>query len=205
VLAVTTSLIERELAELKSRSIRVGQPLEFKRPVTLPNGRKVAAGFAIYFLATGIEATIPLFVSVQHNSDAVWVREWQQHANMARNVVGVLCVTDHPAHLVEPMAGVFGMRAICQHETHEVSFCVGSARISLMTPTLFRERFAACAGELPDGLAGIEALTIAIGDIESLAVRLSEVDIRFARTSSGAIQVGPAATLGTCLEFVAVQ
>src|SRR5204863_307065 len=72
LLAVAPDEPAADLATARTRGLRVSTPLDFERPVTLPDGRETAAVVTVHFLDDPGCVEAPIFSSQQHNPDAVW-------------------------------------------------------------------------------------------------------------------------------------
>jgi len=86
-LAFTTLDAQAGVAELQARGVEATGPLDFGRPVALPDGSEAFARFRTFdWPRAESPAGAPLFACEHLTRDAVWIPELQLHANGALSV-----------------------------------------------------------------------------------------------------------------------
>src|SRR3954467_6821278 len=84
--------------EIRARGYEPVGPLDFERPVTMPDGTVSAARFRIFQWPIGEAPGGLRFFACQHKTrETVWIPELMTHANGARRLKQVLVVTADPA------------------------------------------------------------------------------------------------------------
>lgn len=200
LLAVTTEDADHDLRTVGLRGIEVSAPMHFRRPVVLPNGQATAAEVTVHFLEDGGAHGVPVFVSQQHNREAVWVREWQDHPNGAIEIVAVTCTAPKPDELVPYLVAIFG-EPTSVLDSEEYRFSAGPSQVVVTTPSRCHERFPAPAGGFVSAPT-VEALTVAVRDIRRLGDRLEQDGVTHSWTEASSIHVARDVAAGVLLEFV---
>ncbi|HEY2716981.1 MAG TPA: VOC family protein [Solirubrobacterales bacterium] len=200
LLAVTSADVESTLDGTDSGQILVRKPIFFKRGVTLPSGDETAAEVTVHFLASANGPGLPLFVSFQHNREALWVEDWQQHPNGATDLLGATFVASRP----QAFAGYLGAVFEAVEGDEEALRCqTGDGWIDVLTPRRFAQRFGAAPEAPALGSCSFDALTIGVADLGRLTDVLAGNGIPFVRGEADSVQVGKPAGLHTVVEFVA--
>jgi hypothetical protein len=199
LLAVRTADVEADFGTLAEGPVAIGQAIDFARPVTLPDGTETKAEITVNYLASENGGGLPLFVSIQHNRDALWVEEWQRHPNGAVDLVEAIFVAERPADYGAYLGAIFG-DPVSADDDHLI-FSAGDGEAIVMTPERFTERFSAVLGVTALGSPGFEALKISVRDVSLLERLLSDAEIPYVLTGSGAVQVGHSAGAHTIFEF----
>jgi hypothetical protein len=93
-----TALNTATLAEeLRARGIPVVDPIEFSRPVDLPNGGNTEARFQVMQWPVDEQpAGVRIFACQHLTPDAVWIKSLQVHANTARRLVEIELLSESP-------------------------------------------------------------------------------------------------------------
>ena len=185
--------------EIRARGYPPIGPIDFERPVTMPDGTLSAAKFRVFqWPVAEAPGGVRVFACQHKTRETVWIPELMQHANAAKRLKQVLIVTPDPvtdaAHLTrmidrEPRSDGDGA----------VTVPSGGDRADFVFLT--RDRLArrypgvSLAG-LPD--RGGAGLVLASGDLAATATALGSAAVR----SAGAICVPPSQATGTLLAFV---
>ena len=185
--------------EIRARGHEPIGPIDFERPVTLPDGRVSSAQFRVFQWPI-VEAPggLRIFACQHKTRQAVWIPELMQHANGARQLRQALVVTPEPAedaaHLSRLIDGT------TQPEPDgAVTVPSGSDRADFLFLT--RDQLGQrCPGVALDGLPerGAAGLVLATSDLAATASAISAVGIR----SGAVLCVPPAAANGVLLVFV---
>ncbi len=106
-IALNAQDIARDRQKLADAGLTVGEIGGGSRPVPLPDGTRGLARFSTCLIGGPKEMPFLLFMSQQHEQSVVWIKEWQHHANGAREIAGVTIASSHP-EAFEPLLQAFG-------------------------------------------------------------------------------------------------
>jgi hypothetical protein len=96
-IAFTTTDAAAGAKEVRELGWAAVGPIDFGRPVTLPNGGQGEARFSIFqWPVTEAPAGLRIFACQHHTRDTVWIPELQTHANTATRLKRVLIVSPNP-------------------------------------------------------------------------------------------------------------
>lgn len=197
--AFTTNDAAAGVAALQARGIAATGPVEFSRPVDLPNGRQGEAAFSVFHWPVEARpADMRLFACQHHTRDTVWIPELQSHANTATGIVRLEIVTSAPAEAAAEMAALL----VTDVDTVADGTCVRSApgrgEFVFLTADAFRARHpSARHAELPE--AGVAALVCGVADLDA-AARCAGAG---AERTAAAVSVSAANANGVMLVFEA--
>jgi Glyoxalase-like domain len=174
-------------------------PIEFERPVTLPNGHESKAKFSVFQWPVD-EPTggIRIFACQHKTPDKVWIAELQKHANTARSLEQVIIISSKPENDAKRLARLIDREVSAgQDGAFFVSSGSDRADVLFLTRELFGRRFPGSSmAELPE--RGAAALVF---DTDDLVSAERAVGTAGARIEAGVI-VPPAAANGVLLAFV---
>lgn len=92
------------VAELQARGIAATGPVDFGRPVTLPDGSTTMARFSTFnWPLEERPGGMRIFACQQRTREAVWIPELQKHANTATGIVRVELLSLDPKKAAEHM------------------------------------------------------------------------------------------------------
>jgi Glyoxalase-like domain len=175
-------------------------PIEFGRPVKLPNGDQSEAKFSVFqWPLDEAPGGIRIFACQHRTPDKVWIAELQKHANTARRLKQVIIISSEPEKDAKQLAHMID-REICVEQAGTFFVPSGSDRadVLFLTQELFGRRFSRFPMvELPK--RGAAALVFIA---ENLVLAERAVGTAGLRIQSGVI-VPPAAANGVLLAFVA--
>ncbi|MGV7215247.1 VOC family protein [Bradyrhizobium sp. UFLA05-112] len=186
--------------EIRAHGFPPVGPVDFERPVTLPNGTVSAAKFRVFqWPVAEAPGGVRIFACQHKTRETVWIPELMTHPNGAKRLKQVLIASPEPAkdaaHLSrlidrEPKAEADGAATVPS----------GGDRADFVFLTLDQlgKRY---PGVPLAGLAerGGAALVLVSGDLAATEKALGAAAMR----SGAAICVAPAAANGTLLAFVA--
>jgi len=187
-------------AELAARGLELAEPIDFSRPVDLPEGRGEAA-FRIVLIPGELTPGASMFVCQHFTPELVWHPEYLTHANGARGLRGVTAVHGRPAEVAPAYEKIFGADRVSAGGD-EVRIETGAGEIRFLTPAGYAERF---PGIAPDPAARppyLAALSFDVDDRAATAACFHERAVRHTALASGSLCVAPAEACGTLLEFV---
>lgn len=103
--AFTTTDAAGGVAALRARGIDATGPVEFGRPVTMPNGTAAEARFSVmHWPADEAPAGLRIFACQHHTREAVWVPELQRQPNGVSGIIRVLIAAEDPVGAAAQMA-----------------------------------------------------------------------------------------------------
>ena len=177
----------------------VSRPLDFARPVELPDGRAEAA-FTIVQLALEAEAGVQSFVCQHHTPQNVWRPQWQAHENGAEALAGLTLAVADPATVADTFARLFGAEAV--HDgSGRLAVATGSIPLHVLGPAALADGYPGV--ELPpqDDLPQAVAIAIRVADVQATAALLRRRGVTAVRLGHRLCVAADEAN-GTILEFV---
>jgi len=192
--ALAFATVDADLArgELTGRGFEPAEPIEFSRPVDLPEGRRDAA-FRVVRTPLDTVPGMSVFVCHHQTRDVVWRPEWQRHANGARGLHCVIVAADEPAAQAERLARFVGSEALRAGAGYRVD--TGRQPILVLAP---KDLPGPAVEARPPYLAGFAFWT---GDVGAVVALLKREGIPHL-TNGKTVVVPPAAATGALLEFV---
>jgi hypothetical protein len=185
--------------EIRARGYEPVGPVDFERPVTMPDGSLSAAKFRIFLWPIAEQPGGLRIFACQHKTrETVWIPQLMMHANGATRLKQVLVVSPdaakdaaHLARMIDSDVGAEADGAVV------VSSGSDRADFVFLTKDQLGRRYpeVALAGLSERGGAG---LVIATSDLAAAERAVGSV------RSGGAVCVAPAAANGTLLVFVRV-
>jgi hypothetical protein len=185
--------------EIRARGYAPIGPIDFERPVTMPDGSLSAAKFRVFqWPVAEAPGGVRIFACQHKTRETVWIPELMQHANGAKRLRQVLIVTPDPArdaaHLArmidrEPHSEADGAITVPSGGDRADFVYLTRDQLSLRYPEV------SLAG-LPD--RGGAGLVVASADLAATATALGAIGVR----SGGAVCVAPSQATGTLLAFV---
>jgi len=185
--------------EIRTRGYPPVGPIDFERPVTMPDGSLSAAKFRVFqWPVAEAPGGVRIFACQHKTRETVWIPELMQHANGAKRLRQVLIVTPDPArdaaHLArmidrEPHSEADGAITVPSGGDRADFVYLTRDQLSLRYPEV------SLAG-LPD--RGGAGLVVASADLAATATALGAVGVR----SGGGVCVSPSQATGTPLAFM---
>jgi catechol 2,3-dioxygenase-like lactoylglutathione lyase family enzyme len=164
--AFTTTDAAAGVAQLQARGIAASGPLDFGRPVDLPDGTSTEARFRTFDWPHDERPSgLRLFACEHLTRSAVWIPELQLHANGATGIARVELLSQDPAAAARQMARLID-RPAARQEDGAWQVPSGDARAGFVF--LDRSGLAArypdiATGDLAD--EGVAALVLRVADI----------------------------------------
>lgn len=185
-----------------ARGLATFEPLHFSRQAKQPDGGSATVSFSLAFAIDPAMPEAAFFVCQQHNPEAFWQPNYQQHENGAHQIVGATLLAETPeAHraFFERMVSPEALQSL--DGGFEVALEGG--RIEVLSESVLGRRFASDARIDGQRGAAFVATTIAVADLKAVSRLLASNGVPFAERSE-AIEVPPSEAGGTLLEFVPV-
>jgi hypothetical protein len=197
-LALQTPSADAVVAEMAGAGVAVEPPVDFARPVVLPDGTRTQAAFRTAQFPKGAAPGFHLFCCEHRTRHVTWRPELLRHANGAVALDEVLAASEAPAAAAAQLGILF---ATAPASERDGSFVVdtGNCTIRFATARCHAERFApADLSELRD--PALIGMTLRTSSIAAAAAALARGGVRHARTSAG-IAVAPRDGCGVLLVF----
>ena len=185
--------------EIRARGYPPIGPIDFERPVTMPDGSLSAAKFRVFqWPVAEAPGGVRIFACQHKTRETVWIPELMQHANAAKRLRQVLIVTPDPAGDAAHLSRMID-RAPHGEADGAVTVPSGGDRadfVYLTRDQLSRRYPEVSLAGLPE--RGGAGLVLASGDLAATATALGAAAIR----SGGSVCVCPSQATGTLLAFV---
>jgi hypothetical protein len=186
--------------EIRARGYAAVGPIDFERPVTMPDGSLSAAKFRIFqWPIEEAPAGLRIFACQHKTRETVWIPQLQKHANAAKSLKLALVASPEPAKDAAHLARMID-REVRAEPDGAVAVPSGSDRADFvfLTRDQLGRRYpgVSLAGVPERGGAG---LVLATGDIAAAEKAVGKAGVR----SGSAVLVAPAAANGVLLAFVA--
>jgi hypothetical protein len=198
--AFTTLDAAAGAAEIRARGFAPIGPIDFERPVTLPDGTPSAAKFSVFqWPVDEAPGGLRIFACQHKTRETVWIPQLQHHANTAKAIVRVLIVSPAPQDDAQHLARMIDGQVLSEPDgAFRVPSGSDRADFAFVTSDQLARQFpgVALAG-LPE--RGGAALVLKADDLAAAESAVGAVGIR----SGSAIVVPPAAANGVMLAFVA--
>jgi Glyoxalase-like domain len=174
-------------------------PIDFSRPVTLPNGTATEAKFRVFLWPLEeAPAGLRIFACQHLTRDAVWIPELQNHANGAKRIARVEIVSSDPGRDAEHMARLIDQEISPERDgSIRVSTGVDRGSFVFLTRDALGQRYPAIP---PTALPaeGATSLVLVSDDLDQTARALGPAALR----DDNAVYVAPGAANGVLLAFV---
>jgi hypothetical protein len=185
--------------EIRARGYEPVGPVDFERPVTMPDGSLSAAKFRIFqWPIAEAPGGLRIFACQHKTRETVWIPELMKHANAAKRLKQVLVVSPESAEDAAHLARMID-REVRAEPDGAVAVPSGSDRADFVF--LNKDQLGRRYPEVP--LAGLPerggaGLVLATNDLAAAEEAVGSAGIR----SGGGICVAPAQANGTLLAFV---
>jgi hypothetical protein len=185
--------------EIRAHGFEPVGPIDFERPVTMPDGSLSAAKFRVFqWPIAEAPGGLRIFACQHQTRETVWIPELMKHANGAKRLRQALVVSPEPAKDAAHLARMID-REVRTESDGAVAVPSGSDRadfVFLTKDQLSRRYPEVSLAGLPE--RGGAGLVIATSDLAAAGKAVGSSGVR----SSGAVCVAPAAANGTLLAFV---
>src|SRR6185295_179141 len=187
-----------DAAAFRAAGIGDFKPFNFEREAKRPDGSPTKVAFSLVFAADEKAPDIGYFTCQQHHPENFWNPAFQQHANGAVTIAGIVMVSENPDDHRHFVSAFSGERAIDAH-ANGISIATPRGIIEVMTPAAWR---AATGTEPPDLTRGarLAAIRFAVGDKAAAMSAFKSSGIAAAERD-GSTVVPPHAAHGATLIF----
>ncbi len=189
-----------DMADFAKTGIGISEVLPFSREARLPDGSPTTVGFSLAFARDPLSPRTGFFTCQQHNPAAFWKPDYQQHANGASGVLGVVLVAENPAdhHIfLKAFTGVSDLHA----SSIGVTAYTPRGDVEIVEAVAFRDQFGV-APRLDGEGASLKGLRLSVPDIDAIERALKSGGIASHRHTERLV-VPPQAAFGATLIFEA--
>src|SRR3979411_2315687 len=187
-----------DTAAFQSAGFAASEGMKFEREGKRPDGATVKVAFSLAFARDAGAPGVGFAVCQQHFPENFWNPAFQQHANTASGIAGVVLVAENPTdhHIfLSAFTGVRDLRAT----SSGVSVATPQGAIKVMEPAAFRNHFGTEPPDISQG-ARLAALQFHVRDRNALRAALSGGVIAFSVRMDSTI-VAPQSAMGATLVF----
>jgi len=174
----------------------------FEREVELPDGRKINAVVSVCGIQQPETPRVQIFFSQQHVAEAVWIPQWQQHANGALDVESVTILSeDAERDFGNLFRKLFGNKKIEVDDGNMVAK-TPNGQIHVLTASSFQNKFTGTNIQTESVLPYVAAMTIKVRTVGVVEEILKTNKVSSWKTNSGSVLVGPEDGIGVVVEFI---
>lgn len=127
-------------AAMKANGVPIQEPVEFFRPVDLPDGTKEDARFRTVRLPRGTIPGVRAYFCHHLTKHLVWRAPWLSHANGTRTILGVVIIADDPTETIAIFEKMFGADAL-KRQSDGIRLTMRNAYVDIVNTTAFRQRY----------------------------------------------------------------
>jgi len=196
-IALKTASANGAYTEMLWAGFAPSDPVEFSRPVDLPEGKREAR-FRVAMASLDRTPGGRMFVCEHLTRDVVWRPEYQRHANGATEVAAVAIVGDDVAETARPYERLLATKAEPIAEGLVVR--TGGASIAFATARSLATRLPK-VGMSARSAPFMAALFIRVKDRDAAAAALAAGGLASARMPDGSIAFGADVARGVALVF----
>ena len=180
---------------LHEAKVPVEPPLEFSRPVELPDGSTRDATFRTVRLTPGTVPAGRIYFCHHFTRDLVWRDEWRHHANGAIGVTRAVIAARDPSALGGLFSRMFGGHAV-REVANGCSLAVGLSRFEVLTIEEVARQFGDAAPDSDGRDEYMAALTLRTRSLDVAAGAIAG-----GRRDADRIVVPASQAFGVTLEF----
>jgi catechol 2,3-dioxygenase-like lactoylglutathione lyase family enzyme len=184
----------------RAAGIGVTEATGYEREGSRPDGTLVKIAFSNAFARDAKAPDIGFAACQQHYPENFWYPEFQQHANTANAIAGVVLVAENPSDHHIFLSAFTGEREL-QATSSGIAAQTPRGEIKVMDPTSFRDRFGIIAPDVSSG-ARLAAVRFVVRDRAALIQALKAGNIAHS-SHLNALVVGPETAMGATLVFEA--
>lgn len=167
--AFTSNDAAAGVAALRTRGLDAQGPIEFSRPVSMPDGSESIAAFSVFHWPSNQHPSdLRIFACQHHTRDTVWLPHLQQHANTATGILRIEIIAPDPSTAATQLAQLIDGQARPGDDGMHVATAAGRGECVFLTKAAFLVRHpSANSDTLPD--EGAAALVLNTQDLSAAA------------------------------------
>ena len=198
VLLLATDDAAKDASAFQSAGIAASEVLKFEREGKRPDGATVKVAFSLAFARDAAAPGVGFAVCQQHFPENFWNPAFQQHANTACGIAGVVLVAENPSDHHIFLSAFTGVRDL--HATSSgLNATTPQGDIKVMDPAAFRSHFGTEPPDIAQG-ARLAALQFHVRDRSALRAALSGGGLAFSVRMDSTI-VAAQSAMGATLVF----
>ena len=186
-------------AACAAAGVPVTPPVEFSRPVALPDGARDAV-FRTVHLAPGTIPSGRIYFCQHFTRDLVWRDEWRQHANGVIGIERAIIVAEDTGTPAAVFARMFGTDAVTPIAGGQ-RLAVGLTSFDIITPATCAARFGDAAPAADGRAQYMAGLTLRCRGLGRVVDALTAGCIVGWQRSADRVLVPATAAMGALLEF----
>jgi hypothetical protein len=185
---------------LQAAGVAVAEPIEFSRPVRLPQGTETAR-FRVVRLKP--EAVPYGRVNFCHHltRHLVWRDEWRRHRNGTVGILRAIICAAYPAEAAKLYQAIFGADAV-RAIAGGFRLTVGLSRFDIVSPVALASELGDAAPDPQGRSEYMAALSLRTVAIERAAVALREGGVATVQRAGGQLIVPAAEAFGVTVTFI---
>ncbi|MFI5013545.1 MAG: VOC family protein [Hyphomicrobiales bacterium] len=187
-------------AALQAAGLPVAEPVEFSRPVALPQGSE-AARFRTVQLKPQAVPYGRVYFCHHFTRHLVWRDEWRRHRNGTIGIARVVICAAQPAETAKPYQAMFGADAV-RAIAGGFSLAVGLSRIDILSPAALASELGDAASDPQGRGTYMAALTLRTLALDRAAGALREGGVTTVQRSSGQLVVPATEAFGAAIAFI---
>jgi len=188
-------------AAMLERGVPVAEPMQFARPVPLPEGARDAR-FSVVRVTGDVIENGRTFFCHHYTPELVWRPQWQDHANGVTGLAELVIAARDPARTAAIYERMFGP-GLLTRVAGGVSFCAGAPTVLVLDPETVARRYAGAALRSADGGDRMVALAFKTRSLEAARSALQSGGIPFQPLPGDGIVVGHDQAANVALAFFA--
>jgi hypothetical protein len=171
---------------------------QFEREAKRPDGAAVKVAFALAFAADARAPDIGFFTCQHRHPENFWNPAFQNHANTAAGMAGVVLVADNPADHRDFLSAFVGKRDVLPTSAG-IGIKTPRGEIAVMEPNAFASRFGVPPPDVANG-ARLAAVRFAVRDLGAAQALWRAAGLA-PRMHEGCAVLGPGDALDATLVF----
>ena len=185
-----------DAAQFRAANIGVSEALHFEREGARPDGSTIKVAFSLAFARDAKAPAIGFATCRQHFPENFWNPTFQQHANGASAVGGIVLVAENP---IDHQNFLSAFTGVSPAKSSDLTLSTSRGNIRVMDPHTFRDQFGVTPPDVSRG-ARLAAVQIRQRERAALIAALNAGGIAFSNRK-GATVVGPDIAMGATLAF----
>ena len=195
--ALATDGADLAFDAFKAAGLQPDAPLFFDRAVEV-GGRTEHAQFRTVRIPKTHMPVVGFFVCDHLTPQLVYRREWAEHPNGARGILGVTVIAEQPGKWLTDLEKYFGPGSV-RRDGDELEVDTGTQPIHYMTRQAYAQRYPGVAPVRPGDHPAL--LSVRVGSLSSCEALLAKNGVAVVKPDGGRLIVPPAHAAHLTLEF----
>lgn len=167
-----------DVAAFKAAGISASDVMRFEREAKKPDGKIVKVGFSLAFAQDARTPDIHFATCQQHYPENFWNPAFQNHANGARAITGIVLVAARPGEHRDFLLAYTGAAGANEY-VDGLRIDLPRGVIDVVTPAAYTRQYGLAAPPIVNG-ARLAALRFAVADTAPIKSRLNAAGIKLA-------------------------